>query len=331
VIRRRAIAWLLLVPVFSTACGGGATHRGGGATHRTTHLTLRVCTDHAPRVSLPVGLPRAVPRVTFIDECPEWPGGTAAVDVVAANGRHLHRFLLEDGLASYAVSPDATHITFDGNPGITSMRLDGTHRQLLVRSTLDLLPGAPAWSPDGRRLAFVETMSPAPSGALFASTVWVMNANGSHKHRLIPSVDNPYPTWIDNHHILFIYRWGELGIIDAQNGSIARLIQLPRKGTQPGDGPALSPNGTKIAVGECVNADCSDEAVDVISLSGRLLRRIPHAHTPAWTPSGELLYACCEQASLQGNISRIYIQAGNHRPRVITPPTISADNPRWLG
>jgi hypothetical protein len=157
-----------------------------------------------------------------------------------------------------------------------------------------------------------------------------MDANGSQKRRLSSSVDFPFPTWIDDHHVLFIYRWGELAIIDARDGHIVRVIRLPRKGTQPGDGPALSPSGQEIAVGECVNTDCSEEAVDVISLGGKLLHRIPHAHTPDWTPNGALLYACCEQAGLQGNISRIYILGRNGQPRPITPMTISADDPHSL-
>jgi len=58
---------------------------------------------------------------------------------------------------------------------------------------------------------------------------------------------------------------------------------------------------------------------------------IPHAHTPDWAPTGALMYACCEQAGIQGNVSRIYILGGNGRPRAITPATISADQPHWLG
>jgi hypothetical protein len=70
--------------------------------------------------------------------------------------------------------------------------------------------------------------------------------------------------------------------------------------------------------------------VDVITLNGKLLGRIRGAHTPDWTPTGGLLYACCGQAGLRAQTSRIYLAPPDGR-HARSPPTISADYPHWLG
>jgi Tol biopolymer transport system component len=212
------------------------------------------------------------------------------------------------------------------------MHSDGTHARLIDRDG-DAIDGEPSWSPDNRKLAFIKTISPAPSGRLFQSAIYTINRDGSHRRRVMGSrVDFPQPTWISSRQILLTYEWGELAIANARTGRPVRLIRLPNKGTQPGDGPRLSPDGRKIAVGECDNADCSFESVDVITLAGKLLRRIVGAHSPNWAPNGALLYACCQQAGLRGETSRIiYAPPSGATPRPITPLAFSADQPQWLG
>jgi hypothetical protein len=196
------------------------------------------------------------------------------------------------------------------------MRADGTHIRWIDREgNTNTLDGQPSWSPDGRKLVFIKTISPASSGALFASSLYTINADGSGRRfwRTQPST------------------------IQAHHGSTTGTSLSPPLGgdwqsSTPGPAgwnarsayqyearsphliPALSPNGREIASVECDNADCSFASVDLITLRGHLLRRIRGAHTPAWLPRGDLVYACCQQAGIRGNTSRIMLAPPRGRP-----------------
>ena len=83
-------------------------------------------------------------------------------------------------------SPDGKKILFtrssdlSGRSGLVFvMKADGTRARRLARGF------AGSWSPDGSKIVYT---------ALFASPLLVMNANGSHKHR-IGSVDASEPDW----------------------------------------------------------------------------------------------------------------------------------------
>lgn len=73
-------------------------------------------------------------------------------------------------------------------PTIVSVREDGTGRSVLARGV------NPAWSPDGRRIAYVRS-----------SEIWTMNADGSRQRRLTRNTSwDGSPTWSpDGRSILF--------------------------------------------------------------------------------------------------------------------------------
>lgn len=94
----------------------------------------------------------------------------------------------------------------------------------------------PAWSPDGKRLAF--TSGPEAHGllggekaqqALQGRRIWVMNADGSHRHALTsdPTYRDERPLWsADGTHLLFARFKGDvaqLWLMDADGGN-PRLV-----------------------------------------------------------------------------------------------------------
>src|SRR5262249_7095502 len=162
------------------------------------------------------------------------------------DGRDLRR--VQTNASDPAVSPDRSELAYASNhfgrEGIHVMNVDGSDRRRLTHGVLD---DEPAWSSDGRRLVFLRTLSPGPSGAVSASSLYLINADGSGRRRLAgAAVDFPGPTWINDRQILLRYQWGELATLSARTGKPVQVIRLPNKGTQPGDGPKLSPDGREI-------------------------------------------------------------------------------------
>lgn len=133
----------------------------------------------------------------------------------------------------------------DGNSEIYAMNPDGSG---LMRLTNNVATDEmPAWSPDGKRIAFVSNRD-ANRADLAESDIYLMNTDGSNVVRLTFGSINTGPSWSpDGRKIAFS------GLRDGQFGIYVMSLDNPGSITNVGHprgyqvDPAWSPDGTKIA------------------------------------------------------------------------------------
>ena len=146
------------------------------------------------------------------------------------------------GWVELAWSPDWEKIAFDdsaghlGAPDIFVMNTDGSGLRNVTNT--DTTSFDFAWSPDGRRIAYLEG---SPGGA----PLYVVNADGTGKRRLTGPlmVDLGPPSWSpDGRTLAFTGRGGDLYTVHADGTGLRKLAASPVWHV----GPEWSPDGRRI-------------------------------------------------------------------------------------
>lgn len=237
----RAVTWSSSHPGIAPVRADGTVTalRAGEATitvrvdGQTASARVRIVGDHAYDLvfdALPTAGARTLQRLDLNQAVPApvglLPHGASASDA--------------------AISPDGTRIAFvgvvDGWPGLHVMTRDGSGLQRLTTTAADAPDASPAWSPDGRRVAFSRTS--AGSGG----DIWVIDADGTQPPvnltaRLGGDVEED-PAWSPAGRIAFARRAGGLYTIWTMSaeGKELRQVTMGTADLQP----AWSPDGGTI-------------------------------------------------------------------------------------
>jgi TolB protein len=161
---------------------------------------------------------------------------------------------------------------------------DATGLRRLTRNAV--FDGSPAWSPDGRKIAFVRDRDRQ------TVNIYVMNADGSGQRRLTPNLRRrPWvelawsPDW---KRIAFVASAGHRGAGDifVMNADGSGLVNVTNTATTSFDF-AWSPDGRRIAYDE-------DDRLNVVNADGTGKQRLTgplmlDLGLPAWSPDGRTL------------------------------------------
>lgn len=164
-----------------------------------------------------------------------------------------------------------------GDQAIYTIDPDGSN---LCRLSLTGVSRYPAWSPDGRKIAFY----------VWGDGLYVMNADGTNRLRLgIEDYSNP--TWSpDGQSIAFqTYngRDNDIAVLDIQSGEITNLTSNNDSDDQ---WPSWSPDGEYIAF-QRIDPETSISRIFVIKTDGTDARQIDdlQGYNPAWSPDSRRL------------------------------------------
>jgi TolB protein len=172
----------------------------------------------------------------------------------------------------------------------------------------------PAWSPDGRRIAFEAQFTGVDNGD---SGIYLMDPDGGSRTAVDRNELDGCPAWSPDGAQLVFSRGNALYAVRT-DGSGQRLVAA---NVGHGDAePDWSPGGTRIAFSK---ATATGNLVCVVRANGTDLRALAHGDSPAWSPSGRRI------AFARGGEIYTVAAAGGRPVRATRRRMHTAGHPAW--
>lgn len=206
------------------------------------------------------------------------------------------------GVEDFAPSPDGTQIAYtqnndDGTADIWVVEVTSGRARPLTRCVRALCM-APAWHPDGTRIAYQrQEFSAAPGDAARATRAWVVDVSTAQSALLFPDAQllGADPVWSPDGRRVAVYdaRAGGIRVHDLLDGSVVVLT------SEPGETGLFAPDGERLVYPVLVRGALGQEfyahlmladlpAGTQVSLSGEPDAPVDDGFA-AWSPDGARL------------------------------------------
>jgi Tol biopolymer transport system component len=215
----------------------------------------------------------------------------------------------------------------DGDYAIFSADADGSHSYRLTTEKGDpstpqglFFQLQPAWSPDGRKIAFSSGRDGTPH-------IFVMNADATGTVRVTNTDQaDEQPSWSRDGKRIVFSREGAIFEVQATGGPAHRV----GRGLGNAEDPAVSPDGRLIAY-DYRKPGFSNREIYVMNDDGTGIRQVTDLRyvsgLPAWSPDGKAL---AFQSNVLNGKNEIYtVQAAGGKPTRVTTSEIDAIQPNW--